>query len=101
MNDWHPYPRSETSTDILKRALELCPQLRPPHRSAGDPEIIDYLVGFRPSRTDGVRLERGPTVDVDGREIKVYYNYGHGGAGWQSCYGTAEDVTGMLLADLI
>ena len=125
VGDWYPYPREETTRSILKRAETICPRLIPPNYRAPaidnlippirslhldvDPTvdegstnrleslIISTVVGFRPSRTDGVRLERGPDVDLGGEAFKVVYNYGHGGAGWQSCWGCAEDAVDILV----
>jgi glycine/D-amino acid oxidase-like deaminating enzyme len=120
-NDWYPYPREETANDILRRSLEICPILRPPHcsapalssvegllsglktdgeaseRSSLSKIVLSHLVGFRPSRKQGVRLEAGPALQLGGGETQVVYNYGHGGAGWQSCWGTAEDATELVV----
>jgi D-amino-acid oxidase len=124
--DWNPYPRKETAEDILRRAAEICPILTPSHLSAapldddlptldnlrmgdtGDTAagtrspleelVVCHLVGFRPSRKDGIRLGRGPALEyVNGGRTEVVYNYGHGGAGWQSCWGTADDAARLVL----
>lgn len=126
-NDWNPYPREETCRNILRRAMEICPALQPAHQRAlalaiddigkvvgesdadanadGTPLselVVAHLVGFRPSRTGGVRLEMGHELSVngDGQGTKVAYNYGHGGAGWQSCWGTADDAAKLVLESL-
>ncbi|ORY21034.1 FAD dependent oxidoreductase [Naematelia encephala] len=119
IGDWYPYPRPDTSGDIIRRVLEICPDLQPAHRRAKRGEtvrgqsvddsnssppsspledlIVTHLVGFRPSREQGVRLEVGPDLILNGqRNIHVVYNYGHGGAGWQSCWGTASDAVKIL-----
>ncbi|WWD21284.1 hypothetical protein CI109_105768 [Kwoniella shandongensis] len=130
VGDWYPYPREGTTSDILKRVLEICPDLCPSHMVAppltnqkngsietlklGDVDsievidhsplrslIVDTLVGFRPSREGGTRLERGQDlILVEEQPTAVVYNYGHGGAGWQSCWGTAEDAVALLLATI-
>jgi D-amino-acid oxidase len=103
--DWDPHPREETSRDIIRRAVEICPDLVPHHRR-GEADhgveglVLEHLVGFRPSRRDGVRLERGPDLSLGDGEVKVVYNYGHGGAGWQSCWGYAEDARDLLTSSL-
>lgn len=90
--------REETSIDILKRALEICPQLATP---PGQKPIQDLstivkgaVVGFRPTREQGIRLE------VDAKRLKssipVIHNYGHGGYGWQSCWASAEEAQRMV-----
>lgn len=118
-HDWDPYPRENTGRDILRRALEICPALQPAYQLAPtlaadsetapavpggtgplDELVMSHLVGFRPSRTGGVRLELGPDVSVGQGATQVVCNYGHGGAGWQSCWGTAEDAVALVLQSL-
>lgn len=103
----------ETITSILKRTAEICPDLLGGSEvDQGIEEmrrgIIGHIVGFRPSRLDGVRLERGDDllysgevggegqVEDERERTVVVHNYGHGGAGWQSCWGCAEDVVKVL-----
>lgn len=116
--DWTPYPRADTARDILQRAKDICPELVPEHarfstcqinrerqraifeegvepKGPIDDIIIDHLVGFRPSRQGGSRLER-EEVPLGGKRIPVVHNYGHGGAGWQSSWGCATDVVSLL-----
>jgi D-amino-acid oxidase len=50
-------------------------------------ETSSALVGVRPVRPKGVRLE---LEDVDGRA--VIHNYGHGGSGFTVSWGCAEEV---------
>jgi glycine/D-amino acid oxidase-like deaminating enzyme len=123
--DWDPYPRKETAEDILRRAAEICSALTPSHHcaaplddeppaldglSVGDTDtsakspsaleelVVSHLVGFRPSRKEGIRLEKGPALETAiGGRTQVVYNYGHGGAGWQSCWGTADDAARLVL----
>lgn len=104
--DWEAYPREETKRDILTRVLEICPTLTPPNtRAEGDiatpkvaelePLVVDHLVGFRPSRTGRTRLEK-EQVAIGDSVVPVIHNYGHGGAGWQSSWATAEDAVELL-----
>jgi len=104
-NDWYPVPRPETSADILKRCLFLCPELAPPHiREEREPTVddllpivIEYGCGLRPGRTGGIRLEvewfQAPNRD---REVPVVYNYGHAGAGFQSSWASASEALRLL-----
>ena len=112
MNDWHRKQRPETSLDILRRALTICPHLAPPSAclSGRDPTPDDLLplveaelVGFRPSRSSlssgsdsGLRLEKGQPLKLKDAETDIIYNYGHGGFGWQSCWGCAEEVVQLI-----
>ena len=111
--DWYPYPREETARDVLRRTLEICPDLCPPSSQPQSAEerlsaleglVVSHLVGFRPSRRSGARLERGPDLNLvgsgQGERTVVVFNYGHGGAGWQSCWGSAEDAVAVLQRSL-
>ncbi|OCF32501.1 hypothetical protein I316_05929 [Kwoniella heveanensis BCC8398] len=104
--DWYPYPRAATTDDILRRAHDICPEIVPPYprdQSITEPlkDIVQgVLVGFRPSRVGGTRVELGDDLYLGNDRVKVVHNYGHGGAGWQSCWGTAEDAIAQLLRSL-
>ncbi|KAH8817600.1 D-amino-acid oxidase [Flagelloscypha sp. PMI_526] len=101
-DDWYPIPRSESTRDILERAFSLCPELAPP--GTKDPKLEDVLpliveegCGHRPARKDGIRLETEWFKDVKGgRKIPIVHNYGHGGYGYQSSWGSAELALGLL-----
>jgi len=98
-------PRLETTADILKRALSICPELAPPHiRAEREPTVedllpivIDYGCGLRPARKGGIRLEV-EWFDARGGngKVPVVYNYGHGGAGYQSSWASASEALGLL-----
>jgi glycine/D-amino acid oxidase-like deaminating enzyme len=85
--------------------------------------VEEVVVGYRPSREGGPRVERGSDIDLEiddiqnsdfdldtqgaGKKsarkmekckVKVFYNYGHGGAGWQACWGAAEETRDLVLA---
>jgi D-amino-acid oxidase len=61
-----------------------------------DSIIVRNVIGFRPARTGGLRLERGEDIVADSTRVKVFHNYGHSGAGWQASWGCAEDVVKLL-----
>lgn len=95
----------ETSLDIKKRALEIYPELVPPHlrveSRAPVPEDLDSIVirdvvGFRPARKSGLRLERGKNLEIDTASIPVFHNIGHSGAGWQASWGCAEEIVKLV-----
>jgi D-amino-acid oxidase len=65
---------------IWRRCLGLVPELAGAQR-------LRALAGLRPTRRDGVRLER---EDIDG--TRVIHNYGHGGAGMTLAWGCADRV---------
>ncbi|KIY65596.1 hypothetical protein CYLTODRAFT_456171 [Cylindrobasidium torrendii FP15055 ss-10] len=68
VNDWSEIPDPSTALDIKMRALDLFPELSPKYNAANSvppkPEDLDSIVladvvGLRPSRRDGLRLNRG------------------------------------------
>jgi hypothetical protein len=104
-NDWYPAPRPETTTDILTRALAVCPELAPPHiRAARQPTVDDLLpiviengCGLRPARKGGVRIELEwfRAIGKSGK-VPVVYNYGHAGGGYQSSWASASLALSLL-----
>lgn len=99
VDDWETQPRDATTQDIIRRALEICPSLaRPP--ASTEPVDLESLitgkvVGFRPTRDAGIRLE-AEKVALDGKDEIVVHNYGHGGYGWQSMWGCAEEAARIV-----
>lgn len=102
-NDWYPVARRSTTLDILKRVLALCPELAPPEvRAQRSPTVEDLLpiiveecVGLRPARKGGIRLET-EWIDTPKGKIPLVFNYGHGGGGYQSSWGTASIAVDLL-----
>jgi len=93
----------------LQRCLELCPELIPPsireehskdldHKfTAADVQyiIIELGCGLRPSRHGGIRLEK-EIMEGKSRKAVVIHNYGHGGQGYQSSWGSATMAMSLL-----
>ncbi|KAI0084754.1 D-amino-acid oxidase [Irpex rosettiformis] len=106
-NDWYPIARPSTTTAILERALALCPELASPEIRAERKGVVDDLrplileegCGFRPARKGGVRIE-AETLKINGREVPIIHNYGHGGGGFQSSWGTASIAFDLLTKSL-
>jgi len=109
-NDWYPHPRKETTEDILKRALELCPELSPKYSTSNSrnqptvedlkPILIEEGCGLRPGRKGGIRLEKTVLKTAAGTCVPLVYNYGHGGYGFQSSWGSAT-IAAELLAQAL
>ncbi len=53
--------------------------------------IIRHGVGLRPVREDGPRIEKEQI-----RNVWVVHNYGHGGYGYQTSYGTAKAAVKLV-----
>lgn len=75
----------------MKRAIELRPQLTG-GKGIEALSIVRHAVGLRPYRPGGVRLEKEHMEDVGW----VVHNYGHAGYGYQTSYGCAETVVGLV-----
>ena len=92
----YPTARPETTREIFERALALCPELAPPEiRATREPTVDDLYpliveegCGFRPSRKGGISFDTQWVKSPNG-EIPVISNYGHGGGGYQSSWGSA------------
>ncbi|KAI9444298.1 hypothetical protein H4582DRAFT_2071850 [Lactarius indigo] len=105
-NDWFPKARPETTIDILERGLALYPELAPPSVRNGreptvedlKPLIIEEGCGLRPARKGGIRIQ-SEWVTVPGSEghiVPIIHNYGHGGYGFQTSWGSALAVLTLL-----
>ena len=80
-NDVDTTPDPVIRQAILKRCVALVPQLR-------GAEVVGEKVGLRPCRRGGPRVER------DGA---IVHAYGHGGAGMTLSWGTADEVTRLVM----
>jgi len=105
VDDWYPRPRPETTKEILMRGLRLCPELVPPHLRRSDklPEVDDVSsiiveegCGLRPLRKEGRRIELEYMNTTNGKSIPVIHNYGHGGVGYMSSFGSADVVLRLM-----
>ena len=74
----------------MKRAVALCPQLTG-GRGIEALSVIRHGVGLRPGREGGTRIEK---ECIDG--LPIVHSYGHGGGGYQSSYGCAEEVVRLV-----
>ncbi|CAO1619225.1 unnamed protein product [Sympodiomycopsis kandeliae] len=86
-------PRDETTTEIVQRALKVCPRLArssliPGRPDVKDVDIVGVNVGFRPARRGGPVLEQ---MKCEG-DTKVIMAYGFGSYGYQNSWGVAFDV---------
>lgn len=88
--NWEPKPCPEQALRIMKRAVQLCPELTK-GQGVEALDVIRHCVGLRPLRTGGARIEK---EKIDGNW--VVHNYGHGGWGYQASYGCAEEVRNLV-----
>jgi len=87
---WESQPDPSMAIRIMKRAVEVCPALGDGKGIEGL-SVVRHSVGLRPVRDDGPRVEKEV---IDG--VKVVHAYGHGGGGYQSSWGTAEEVVRLI-----
>jgi len=94
LGNWESQPDPNLAMRIMKRAVELRPELTDGKGVEGL-SIVRHAVGLRPYRTGGIRLEK---ERIDG--IWVVHNYGHAGYGYQVSYGCSETVA-KLVAEIL
>ncbi|KAH7332845.1 D-aspartate oxidase [Rhizoctonia solani] len=107
-NDWYPQARSDTVDDIISRTLGIAPEIAPPASREGGRKptvedvkgiIVEIGCGLRPARKGGIRIEAGSVEWVDAgvkKETPVVFNYGHGGYGYISSWGSAKLAVDLL-----
>ncbi|RGB27373.1 hypothetical protein C1646_769193 [Rhizophagus diaphanus] len=80
---------------IIQRCLATRPDLLPPGQT--QLTIKRNAVGLRPCRKSGIRVEgEWITSEKFDKKILICHNYGHGGSGFQSSYGTAKHVIEIM-----
>ncbi|KAM3424069.1 hypothetical protein BST61_g11380 [Cercospora zeina] len=87
---WESQPDPNLATRIMKRAIALCPSLVPKGAGIEALSVVRHGVGLRPMREGGIRVEKEVLSGPGGRKVAIVHNYGHGGYGYQSSYGSAE-----------
>ncbi|KAJ7089297.1 D-aspartate oxidase [Mycena belliarum] len=98
-NDWHPTSRPETVKLIKERGIAAQPELLPADKreakNIDDLDVVEECVGLRPTRKGGLRIETS-FLAVGDKTFPVVHNYGHGGAGYQSSWGSANAAVELL-----
>ncbi|KAG4027198.1 hypothetical protein MFRU_032g00640 [Monilinia fructicola] len=105
-NNWDPTPDHALTERILER-VKSAGWAEEFTNEKGEIEVLDILVGFRPGREGGTRVEVEGVGDVygdgDGNEkgkkvdgAWVVHNYGHASGGYQRSIGCAEEVVGLI-----
>ncbi|CAR30570.1 DAO domain-containing protein [Lachancea thermotolerans] len=84
--DWS----STVEEDLSKSILAVCRNHVPELKST---TVYNSYVALRPGREGGVRIELSEyPIDGTSRTLRVVHNYGIGGAGYQSSYGSAAEL---------
>ncbi|KAJ5279231.1 D-amino-acid oxidase [Penicillium angulare] len=90
VGNWDPNPSMETRATLLVNAKKWFP-FTP--ESGGEFDVIHDIVGRRPAREGGMRIEIEKTSN--GRQ--VVHAYGAGGRGYEISRGVAEDTVALML----
>ncbi|KAF2265752.1 D-amino acid oxidase [Lojkania enalia] len=88
---WESQPDPNLAQRIMQRAIELAPALAPKTGKVTELSVIRHGVGLRPMRNGGPRVEK---EKIDGKW--VVHAYGHAGYGYQSSWGSAWEVEGLV-----
>ncbi|KAI3300237.1 hypothetical protein DTO002I6_960 [Penicillium roqueforti] len=89
-NNWDPNPSLETRHRLLDNASKWFP-FTP--ESGGQFDVIRDIVGRRPAREGGLRIEAEKLAD----DRYVVHGYGAGGRGFELSRGIAEDIVAVML----
>lgn len=90
--DYDPNPSVETREKLLANAAKWFP-FAP--GSEGKFDVIRDIVGRRPAREGGMRIE----VEKVGEGRFVVHAYGAGGRGFELSYGVAGDVVKLMVGN--
>ncbi|EEQ87157.2 FAD dependent oxidoreductase superfamily protein [Blastomyces dermatitidis ER-3] len=93
-NDWSPEPSPAVRNQLLQNAANLYPAIL---NKDGQFEVVRDVVGRRPAREGGMRLEL-ETLPAGNR--KVVHAYGLAGRGVELSWGVADEILKMVQAEL-
>ena len=88
-HNWDPNPSIETRNQLLANAAKWFP-FTP--ESGGKFDVIRDIVGRRPAREGGMRIEAEKVAE----DKYVVHAYGAGGRGYELSWGVAGDVVKLM-----
>lgn len=88
-DNWDDQPSEAVRTELLSKFAATYPQIL---GKEGEMRVLRDIVGRRPTRKGGMRLEREDLGD--GKTI--IHAYGVGGRGYELSWGVAEGVVGLI-----
>ncbi|OAA70713.1 FAD dependent oxidoreductase superfamily [Cordyceps fumosorosea ARSEF 2679] len=97
--EWSTEPDADTRATLLAGGRELRQFASSSAHAARDVSVIADVVGRRPTREGGMRieLEKG---SVSGQQATVLHAYGAGGRGYETVWGIANEVA-QLASDFL
>ncbi|OAQ62834.1 FAD dependent oxidoreductase superfamily protein [Pochonia chlamydosporia 170] len=87
-NNWD----TEPSEEVRRRLLDALARTYPSIRDEEDFRVVRDIVGRRPTRKGGIRLEK----EQHDERFSVIHAYGLGGRGYELSWGVAEQVARLL-----
>jgi D-amino-acid oxidase len=96
-NDWSVEPSMAVREELVSKFVATYPAILP--EGAKSLSVRADVVGRRPTRKGGIRLER-ETIDVGGKKREVVHAYGLGGRGFELSWGVAGAV-GKLVKEVV
>lgn len=104
--------KEKVTKDVIQRAIKYCPELN----TMGGVRVLENIVGYRPSRKDGPRIQneyyskfysliyRNENLTKKelilassmGKKTLITHNYGHGGSGYQSSWGSCQEAVRLI-----
>jgi glycine/D-amino acid oxidase-like deaminating enzyme len=102
--DWSTTPDLATRESLLNEGLKIAKFVTPSSQNRGSANVIKDVVGRRPTREGGMRIEvENPKRDSNGKrkEGPVVHAYGAGGRGFEISWGVAEEVAELVKKALL
>lgn len=94
---WESQPDPNLAVRIMKRCIDICPNLVPHGQGIEALDVVRHGVGLRPMRKQGIRVETEPMQNKRNQAVTIVHNYGHGGYGYQTSYACAALTLDLVL----
>ncbi|KAI7881278.1 nucleotide-binding domain-containing protein [Lichtheimia hyalospora FSU 10163] len=88
-------PDPAIAKDIMERACKHCPELTN-GKGIERLDVVGNIIGLRPKRNGGPRVETEVKESPSGKPILVAHNYGHDGSGYQASWGSAKHAVKLI-----
>lgn len=95
IGNWDLEPSQETRSQLLKAAQSIIPQACNNQESVESVKVIKDVVGRRPAREGGMRVET-EKKDTTWGVKHVVHAYGAGGRGYELSWGVAGEVMELV-----
>lgn len=95
IGNWDLEPSQETRSQLLKAAQSIIPQACNNQESVESVKVIKDVVGRRPAREGGMRVET-EKKDTTWGVKHVVHAYGAGGRGYELSWGVADEVMELV-----